>query len=778
MPGFNRWVVTHPWLTSLVFLGLTVVLASRIPRLHLETDTEAMMPKWHPVFQFNTWVEDYFNIENPALVGVVNTGPDGVFTPETLAVVARLSDQIKALPSIDADDLVSLSEVDNITGDAEGMEVAPFFETPPTTPEGARAVRDAVFANDMMIGSIVSRDGQATLIIAEMLDGGDKVELYAHIRRIIAATPMQAEQVFIGGRPVLEGEMALLARSDLTRMFPFVILAAGLVLWVTLRSLRGALLPLLVVVTSVVWSLGLMAWVHATFHAITSLMPTLLIAIGIANGIHIIHHFLLETGTHPDRPRAANVFNTMQAMTRPVVMTSLTTGAGFLSLSLSPLRPVQTFGVFAAAGVMAAMVFSLTILPALLVVLPAPGRSARRALHTQQGRGGIVAGALGALGPVVTRRPGLLVACGVAGVLAGLAGLPRVVVNGSMLLNFPRDNVLNVADAALRKHFIGTHPLQIVLDAGEVDAWKDPTRLRAVEAFQRHLEASGHMGRTRSIVDFVTRMNEVMNPEDPHAHRVPDSRDLVAQYLLLYSMSGEPDDFDDVVDYDYAQANLRTQVATDHSVELQGVFEDIRAYSQAHLTPLGIEVRTAGAMKTMVTFIDLIITGQVRSLVVALVLVALLTGVMCRAPVAGLYAILPVSIATVMNFGILGWFGIHLGVATALISSIGIGIGIDYAIHYMVRYQRACQSGVDPDTATRETLNTSGVAIFYNAVVVFVGFTVLATSRFPPNRSLGIVVALNMVVCFLGTVTLLAAVLHRTPPRFLQAPASERDPAT
>jgi hypothetical protein len=148
---------------------------------------------------------------------------------------------------------------------------------------------------------------------------------------------------------------------------------------------------------------------------------------------------------------------------------------------------------------------------------------------------------------------------------------------------------------------------------------------------------------------------------------------------------------------------------------------------------------------------------------------------MCRSFVAGLFTVLPVAVATVLNFGLLGWFGVTLDVATALLSSMGIGIGVDYAIHFVFRYRRDRLASMSPEAAMHETLSTSGVAIFYNAMVVLAGFLVLATSAFPPNRALGVLVSVNMLVCFLGTVTLLASALHRIQPAFVRPP-SERGP--
>ncbi len=624
----------------------------------------------------------------------------------------------------------------------------------------------------MMVGTVVSEDGEVTVVLAELEKGADKVELYQRLREIVAAAPVTSERIVIAGRPVVEGEMGRLARADLQFMFPFVILAAGGLLFLVLRSVRGVLLPLLVVLTSVVWALGLMAWTNATFHPMTTIMPTLLVAIGVANGIHIIHHFMLGTAERPDRPVAECVRETMEQMMPPVSMTSLTTAAGLASLAVSSVRQVQIFGLFSAFGVLAGMLFSLTLLPAVLCLLPAPLRAARRTARTQIEEGGFVALLLDALVPLVTRHPLVAVACGITVVLAGAAGIGRVVVDSSITGNFPEGNPVRLADREFAEHFGGSVPMQIVLDGGVDDAWKDPANLRAVEGLQEYIEASGYAGETVSIVDYIKRMNAVMRPGEPAADSVPESRELVAQYLLLYSMSGDPDDFEDVVDYDYRMANVHAPLASDNSALMGRAVRDVDTYAASHLAPLGIATHASGSARLSWTLSNLIVSGQVYSLVLALFVVIVLAALMSRSLAAGFFTVIPVAVATVLNFGLMGWFGLKLDIATALLSSMGIGIGIDYAIHFVFRYRRDRRASMPPEQAMHETLSTSGVAIFYNAMVVMAGFLVLAASSFPPNRILGVLVAQNMFVCFLGTVTLLAAALHLIQPAFVR-PARE-----
>lgn len=766
MASFNRWVTTHPRATIACFLVATVVLGVRIPELRIDTDVVSLVPEGHPERDYFEWAEDYFDSRPAVILIVVGEGPDGVFTPDTLALIRHLSDGLAALDAID-DDVTSLSAVDNIRGERDVLVVEPFFEEPPATPLAARAVRAAVFDNPMMVGRVITADGRAAAVGGKVLEGFDKGVLYDDLKALVAAAPITSERVIIAGRPVLDGEWGRLAREDLRLMLPLVLATVTLFLGLLMRSVRGALLPVLVVVTAVIWTVGLMAWTGATFYVLSSLMPALLVAIGVADGVHVIHHFSLKLAQDPDRPLTDTVFTTMEEMSPPVVMTSVTTAAGFASLALAPLTSVKSFGLFTALGVLAAMVFSLTILPALLCLLPAPRGAARHALRTRS-RSGPVGRLMGGFAPLVVERPRSIVGAAVLIVAAGLSGVPRIVVDGSLIRNFPASNIVRRADAELIRYFGGSYPMQVVFTAATEDAWKDPAKLEAVAGLQSYLETEGHTGKTRSIGDYLKRMNQALRPDYENAFVLPASSEAVAQYLLLYSMSGEPDDFDDVVDHEYRRACMHALVRADHSPLLKRVLSDIHAYSAEHLAPLGIETRPTGNAALAYAFIELITKGQVRSLLFALVLITLVTGLLCGAAVAGVFVVAPVAMAIALNFGALGWFGIPLGATTAMVSSIGIGIGVDYAIHFLLRYRAMRREGVASDAAVHETLSTAGVAIFYNAVVVLAGFLVLASSQFPPQRAMGLLVAMNMLVCFLGAVTVMATLLHHTQPAFVR----------
>jgi predicted RND superfamily exporter protein len=771
MSWLNRFVVSHPWLVLWAFLASSAFFGVGLTKLQVDFDIETMFPPEHPEVAYKDWMLDYFEIDEPVMILVENDGPNGVFTPETLELVTFLTDEFEQLEQVgllDSDDVISISAIDSITGDGDSLTVEPYFAEPPTTQAEADAVRAAVFDNPMMIGGIVNAEGTATIVGADTLPDADKLELHAALKDIIARAPHGSSTLTLAGPPIVMSEMIIVNDVEIRRVLPTVIVTAACVLALTMHSVRGVLLPLMVVLTSILWTFGLMGWTGRIFSTLNSPLPMMLVPIGIADGIHVIHHYMHVAADHPRLPTAEAVFKTMEEMWVAVVMTSITTAAGVASLATSSLSTNQSFGIFSAAGVIAAMVFSLTALPAILVLLPPPRRGLARLVKDAGEEEGMLSSALTRTAHMITERPNTVLAVTAAVVLISITGIPFLTTDGSVLRNFAPTNTVRLANQRLVERFDGSFPIEISVDGGEPDAWKKPENLRALQAFQEELESSDHIGETRSLADYLRRMNAVMNPDDPDGHRIADEQQLIAQYLLLYSISADPDDFHAVVDYDYQIANVRGQVGGDHTSNIKIVLDRVTELEAKHFAPLGLEAHASGIARVSYEFTDLIVESQIYSVTTALALVWLIAALLFRSVLGGLLTAIPVVISTFTTFGGLAWINEPIGITTALMAAIAIGIGIDYAVHFVVRYRDLIRSGATREEAVQKTLAGAGVAIFYNAIVVVAGFLAMATSDFFPPRAMGLMVSWNMVVCFTATVTTLATLLYKLDPAFLR----------
>lgn len=245
-----------------------------------------------------------------------------------------------------------------------------------------------------------------------------------------------------------------------------------------------------------------------------------------------------------------------------------------------------------------------------------------------------------------------------------------------------------------------------------------------------------------------------MNADRDEFYAIPSDDEMVAQYLLLYEMSGDPENLLKVINYDYNRTNLTFQLKGDDSKTIDEALEVIKQY-ETRLNERGITLNYAGSGYKALVFSDLILQGQIKSLLISLLTVLVLLIIMFKSVKAGLIGSVPILITAILSFGIMGLFNIPLSTTTALLSSIAIGIGIDYAIHFLQYYKLNLRHSKLKVTAIYRTMNQTGKAIMFNAIVVISGFLVLIFSVFPPNRALGALVSLNMFTSLLGTLTIM-----------------------
>jgi predicted RND superfamily exporter protein len=332
--------------------------------------------------------------------------------------------------------------------------------------------------------------------------------------------------------------------------------------------------------------------------------------------------------------------------------------------------------------------------------------------------------------------------------------------NISFLEKFEKDSDIVLTDAFINKNFGGTSTLNVILESNVPNAFKQPQAVKQLLAMQDDVENSlDIVGDSFSLSDYLKRMNKVMHADDDAFNTIPESSDMIAQYLLLYEMSGDPENLWQVVTDDFKKVNLTFQLKSDNSKALDSAIDIVEKY-RSDFEELRIDMNYAGSGYKAFVFTDLILKGQVSSLLMSLVIVVILLGFIFKNYKLGFIGAIPIVITTFISFGIMGLFNIPLSSTTALISSIAIGIGIDYAVHFIDRYRIYAESTGDKKLTMQHTMYHSGRAILFNAVVVIAGFMVLLASVFPPNRTLGGLISLNMLTSFIGTLTVMAIALY------------------
>jgi len=734
----------HPRTVVFLVLLVTLVLGYFAKGIERDHSFKNMLPADEPIITYYQEFRKHFNIKSKIAIGL--RFEDGLFTPEALAEVDRISRWLEGRDFVE--DVQSLTTVENITGRGDEIVAAPLMETPPRTAEESAQARAAAFRNAMISRVLVSPDEKSTIIVAQPAFLPHETvkcsDAYREIREMLAREPGPA-WTCLAGFPMVTGLTDQFMDRDNRVMLPLILVMVVILLYVSFRSLRGVWIPLAVVLAATLWTFGAMHLLGVKINIISTSIPVVLVAMGIADGIHVINEYYYQLRRGLSNLEAVHL--TMKELNAPVVMTSLTTAAGFLALCTSEIVPIREYGAAVAFGILAAMVFSLTFIPASLVLLGRP----RKILAAHVAEGGVLNRASERIGGFSLRHAGWVIAVFVVLLVAASAVSSQLRVRNNPVHYFRASSEIRVSDDFLNREFPGTGEIHIQVNGSEDGAMKDPELLARIRSLQDRAEAIDEVGNTRSLVDFLARMNRVLHGEDPAFDRVPGleesddpeaGRNLVAQYLLLYEMAGG-EELWKMVDDAYRRANIEVNVRSNSSEVYQRVVDRLRAAGEETVGDRA-EVAMTGSGVINLKVVRYLVLGQIYSLALSFVVVFLILLFLFRSPVQALIGVIPLLITVALNFAIMVLTGIPLNMGTALIASVCIGIGVDYSIHFINRYGIERQRCPDLASTVQVTMHTSGRAILLNAISVGGGFAVLMFSSFLPIVYLGFLMPLIM----------------------------------
>ncbi|WP_425063850.1 efflux RND transporter permease subunit [Pyruvatibacter mobilis] len=777
---FFEGALRYWWLVLLAGVALIAATAMSLPTLTKDTSADAFIDADEPALVYKERVEEIFGLTDPIVIAVINRGEDGVFTPDNLALVERLTRAVERLPQVDPDRVVSLATENNIVGTEDGLIVEGFldpdtegFQAPLGTRARAEEVSAAIGDFPLYQGGLVGRRGTATLIIAEILDDDLATAAYDAVMALVAAEAIpEGTQVHVAGEGAVAGYLSTYIDNDASRLNPMAGLIITIVLLAAFVSLRAAILPNIIVLATVLGSFGLMAASGTSFFVITNGLVVNLIGIAVADSIHILSAYYTVLRDDPAISKRNAVARAMAQMWRPVTLTTITTVAGFLALSASSVMPpISAFGLFGALGVGLAWLYSMTLLPALLTVWPTrriPYPFGQRRDGTQ--RRNAAERLMTALGRTVLASPKPVVAAGGVLTLIALAGASQLVVNEDRIENFKPSEPVYMADKAINADTDGIYNLDVLIETSRPGGLYDPEMLRRIEALQVFMESLEGVGGTTSIVDYVKQLHRAVNEGRPDFYTIPDDADLVAQLFFLYGASADPTDFEEEVDFDYQRALVRAQVSTGQYTNNKEIVPALEDYLRTTFNDEAATATATGRITVNYYWVRGIDQSTLLSVLLAFVAVTVAAIIVFRSLTAGLLAAMPVGLSVLLVYAVMGFAGIPLGVGTSMFAAIAIGLSIDFAIHALDRIRDIGRSeGLGPQ-ALMALYPETGRALFFNFIAVAGGFGVLMTSDVPPLIKFGSLVAVAVSVAFIASVTLLPALVTLLKPKALLAP--------
>ena len=771
------------WLVLAIGL-LTVFFAAQVRHLKIVIDPSAMLPKAHPNVIGTTVAETLFGSKYVVVIGVSAADGGTALQPHVLQTVALLSEDLVKVPGVKAHTLLSATadRAKAISGSANEMKVQPLLPTP-VTAEGIAALSTFLADNPIYQNTVISQD-QKLASISFSVDVGPKGfrEVMDKVQwELNAAQTPQVKIISSGTASFFANVERFSARMAF--LFPIALVLIGLIHLEAFRTKQGLFLPLLTAILAVIWSLGIMGAAGVSMDAFNATTPILILAVAAGHAVQILKRYYEEyeqlCAAHPNDPLySLNDRAIVDSMTKvaPVMLTAgLVAALGFFSLMTFQITNIRTFGLFTGLGVLSALLIELTFIPALRSYLPAPRPRLNEQSTNQPRVWDRVAHRLTQL--VIQRHRAIIVGFAVLGVLATVA-MTNINRENSTKSYFGEGLQLRQEDRVLNDKLAGTNTLYVVFQGDRADHMKDPVVLAAIESAQRFIETLPDVGKTISIVDLLKQMNRAMNAGAPSAYKLPATAELVSQYLLLYSMSGQPTDFDAYIDYGYRNANLQVWMKNDSSKYAESVVSRIRQHIEPTL-PKGVTIQIGGSVPQTSALSETLVDGKMLNIAQMMGFVFVAGCLVFRSLVAGFYLALPLLFTVLVNFGVMGLTGIPLNTPNSVSSAMAIGIGADYAIYLLYRIREELQKTADVDTALFNVMRTAGKAVVYVASAITCGYAVLMLSfNFYVHIWFGLLIVLSMIVSATSALVLIPSLIKLATPKFLLGKGADVDEET
>jgi predicted RND superfamily exporter protein len=737
--------INHPALTIVISIFLTLPIGLGVIFVVVDDDFMRMLPDEIPSRVVWDEVQEEFGTTDFIFVAFGKRGM-AIFNRVAMETLWDVTLALEALPEVD--EVISMATMNRLEGSEGFMEVDDLMPQRSLSEEEISEIAEYLDSYPDIKARLIGKKGDFTSLMVR-----PKADVnYSILSETVVDTAdrhLGDYEVHYGGQPYITGSIPELIRNDVSKLLRIGLIIMVLILLANLRSAAAVSMVIGVIVLSALAMMGFMGWmVRVTgserfyFTVINSSMPIILLTIANSDGVHIVTRFFRELRKSGDVKHSVRA--TMNALMLPVFLTSITTTAAFITLVSSPIKPMFGYGVTIAFGICWAWFLSVTFLPALLSLKKWKMESAA-VKHKS-----ILEVVVRWIGGKVLHHTRAVLVLGLAIVAVSAIGVFMVEVEVNITSFFKPGNIIRDSADFLDEDFSGSMNM-VVRVKGDL---KDPDTENKMLMIQDHLEANSSVATTFSIADIIKQMHRVVMDDMPEYEVIPESKGKVNNLFTLYSMSGDPDDFSALVDYDYGSGLVTAMLRTASTSKIVLIVKELEDFIAENIEGLVIEI--TGMTVFLRDFVRLVILSSITSILISVILVLIISWIFFRSWKWGIMSIIPLSSAIVLNFGIMGFLGIELSHIIALLTSIIIGVGIDFAVHYIAQFRNFSAVGEDMNVISREVVDDVGYPILLD-VASNMGFIALVFSSFVPLNYMGGLVVLSMFSCSFGTLTLLAS---------------------
>ena len=717
---------------------ITVFFGYQMKNIEIDTNIINSLPDSDPAAKLYKEIGDKYQSNSSGLV-LLKT--DNIFNIEVLNNVKAITDSIQTIRGVTS--VTSLTNIIDIKSSDWGIEIGNLIDpyNMPTSQAQIDSLRDRVFEKDLYHGSIVSDDSTVTAIIFTLTPESDHDSITEAIKEHIENIAPK-EKVYYTGVPFMMRDVKDIILNDLKTLLPITAIIIILLLYFGFRSFRGVVLPLVNVLISIIWTIGLMSLAGYKLTVVSDTIPGILLALGSAYTIHVLNRINKEEES-TNKPKI--LVKSLAYIIVPVFLAFITTAFGFLSFVFGAyLTMIRDFGIFTAVGISFAFLLSVTFTPAVISMFS----KNKKANNKESKERALVTKFLRPMANRVMIHPKRIVSFWIIATIIFTIGIFSIQRKVDMASYFKENNPARQGQNLVDKKLGGSSPVFIIFK-GDV---QDPAFLEKMQETQEYMKNnSEYISYAMSVADLVAQMNDAMG----EGEKIPDQRNKIEQ---LWMMIEGQDIMLQLVSPDLDEAIIQARFASLDTKDMEEFVEMMEIYLAKQQTN-EIQIKQAGMPNIDIKINSSLLKSQVSSLSIAVLLMLLIVSLTMGSFKDGLMSIIPLIITIIISFGFMGFMNIPLDIATVLVASVTLGVGIDYAVHIISHYRNYYDESGNVKNAVEKAISVSGNAIFINVLAVALGFLVFVFSQLTPLNNFGLIMALSMFVSGFAAITMLPALI-------------------
>lgn len=742
--------VKYPKTIVTISLLLFLIALLQFPKAIIDTNPEHMLSQDEQAILDHHKLKETFKLDDFLVIGIHKE--TGVFNPKTLQAVYEITKEALELEGVISEDLISLTEVDDIISDGGSIKVQNLMEEVPETNEDAQKILERIKINPLFKGKLASDDGTLVSIFVPLKSKEISSKIAEILREASKKHLINGEDFLLAGLPIAENTFGDEMFKQMGIYAPLAGLVIFLLLWFFFGNVKIISIPMLLAIMTVVYTMGSLIGLGFTVHIMSSMIPIFLMPMSVLDSVHIVSEFYDTYQKTKDKSKT--IKHVMNSLFMPMFYTSLTTIAGFISLTFVNIPPVQVFGLFVAFGVAIAWILTIFLLPSLIMLLPEKIFANFGEKLQEKHQLSVLDKFLNFQFKLAEKHGKKILLATILLSLVSFYGIKKIIVNDNPVNWFKPTHELRKADALMNSKIGGTYMSHLVF-SGKPEEIKSPEVIDYIAKVQDKINSTKEVGGSTSVVDILKKINvELLGNPD-----YPKTQEGIAQYLFLFEISGgAKEDLFKFITSDYSQAQIWIQMPKGDNKLMHSFVNEIQNFMKNNPPPENIKTYWGGLNYVNVVWQDKMVGGMINSLLGSFAMVFLMMILLFRSFKWGIISMLPLSFTIIVIYGLIGFTGKFYDMPIAILSSLTLGLSIDFAIHFIERATHIHKITNNFEKTFELLFDSTARAIFRNIAVISVGFMPLFFATLVPYQTVGTFFFAIMIVSGFTTLLVLPAI--------------------